>query len=75
MLDVVNSDHNFGDKLRFEDVFHGIEDLECVEYVYELSLFSANSNLAVLKEFDIYPNQDVLIYPGEINLEIVSSDR
>ena len=75
ILDFVNSDHNFGDKLRFEDVFHGIEELECVEYVYELSLFSENSNLAVLKEFDIYPRQDVLIYPGEINLEIVSSDR
>ncbi len=75
ILDYINSDHNFGDKLQFEDVFHGIEDLECVEYVYELSLFSENNNLAQLKEFDIYPRQDVLCYPGEINLEIVSSDR
>ena len=74
-LDYINSDHNFGDKVRFEDVFHGIEELPCVEYVYDLSLYSENTALAQLKEFDIYPRQDVLCYPGEINLEIVSSDR
>ena len=74
-LDYVNSDHNFGDKIRFEDVFHGIEELPCVEYVYELSLYSENTTLAQLKEFDIYLRQDVLCYPGEINLEIVSSDK
>ena len=74
-LDYVNSDHNFGDKIRFEDVFHGIEELPCVEYVYELSLYSENTSLAQLKEFDIYLRQDVLCYPGEISLEIVSADR
>ena len=74
-LDYINSEHNFGDKIRFEDVFHGIEELPCVEYVYDLSLFSENSVLAQLKEFDIYLRQDVLCYPGEINLEIVTSDR
>ncbi|MBQ3798134.1 MAG: baseplate J/gp47 family protein [Butyrivibrio sp.] len=74
-LDYINSDHNFGDKIRFEDVFHGIEELPCVEYVYELSLYSENVALAQQREFDIYLRQDALSYPGEINLEIVSSDR
>jgi hypothetical protein len=74
-LDYINSDHNFGDKIRFEDVFHGIEELPCVEYVYELSLYSENVALAQQKEFDIYLRQDALSYPGEIHLEIVSSDR
>ncbi len=74
-LDYINSDHNFGDKIRFEDVFHGIEELPCVEYVYDLSLYSENNSLAQLKEYDIILRQDVLCYPGEINLEIVSSDK
>ena len=74
-LDFINSDHNFGDKLRFEDVFHGIEELPCVEYVYDLALYSENTTLAQLKEYDIYLRQDVLCYPGEINLELVASDR
>ncbi len=74
-LDFIDSDHNFGDKLKFEDVFHSIEELPCVEYVYDLSLYSENTSLAQLKEFDIYLRQDVLCYPGEINLELVASDR
>ena len=46
-----------------------------MEYVYELSLYSENVALAQQREFDIYLRQDALSYPGEINLEIVSSDR
>ena len=74
-LDYINSDRNFGDRLMFEDVFHAIEDLPCVEYVYDLSLHSENSKLAQMKEYDIYPRFDCLCYPGEINLELVTSDK
>jgi hypothetical protein len=74
-LDYINSDRNFGDKLMFEDVFHAIEDLPCVEYVYDLSLHSENGKLAQMKEYDIYPRFDCLCYPGEINLELVTSDK
>ena len=38
----------------FEDVFSAIENLECVEYVYNLSLHSENGKMAVVKEYDIY---------------------
>ena len=74
-LDYINSDKNFGDRLMFEDVFHAIEDLPCVEYVYDLSLHSENNKLAQMKEYDIYPRFDCLCYPGEINLELVTSDK
>ncbi|MBR4769199.1 MAG: baseplate J/gp47 family protein, partial [Lachnospiraceae bacterium] len=73
-VDYIRSDHNFGDKLRFEDVFYAIEELACVDYVYELSLHSENGKLAKLKDYDIYPRQDCLCYPGEIRLEIVTAE-
>jgi hypothetical protein len=74
-VDYINSDRNFGDRLMFEDVFHSIEDLPCVEYVYDLSLHSENNKLAQMKEYDIYPRFDCLCYPGEIDLELVTSDK
>ena len=74
-LDYLKSEKNFGEKLMFEDVFRAIEDLECVEYVYNLSLHSENGKMAVVKEYDIYPRYDVLCYPGDIQLEIVTSEK
>lgn len=74
-VDYIESDRNFGDRLTFEDVFHAIEELPCVEYVYDLSLHSENSKLAQLKEYDIYPRFDTLCYPGDIQLEIVNSEK
>ena len=74
-IDYLNSDHNIGESLKFEDVFHSIEELPCVEYVYELSLHSENAKLAQLKEYDIIPRFDCLIYPGNIQLQIVTSEK
>lgn len=74
-IDYIDSEHNFGDKLMFEDVFHAIEDLSCVEYVYDLSLHSENGKLAQMREYDIYPRFDCLCYPGEIIIELVTSDK
>lgn len=73
-IDYINSEHNFGDRLMFEDVFHAIEELPCVEYVYDLSLHSENNKLAQMKEYDIYPRFDCLCYPGEITVEIVTAE-
>jgi hypothetical protein len=74
-VDYIGSDHNFGDRLMFEDVFHAIEELPCVEYVYDLSLHSENNKLAQMKEYDIYPRFDCLCYPGEIDLELVTTEK
>ena len=69
-IDYIHTDKNFGDVLRFNEVFHAIEDLECVEYVYALSLQPQHGNQAKLKETDIYPAPNCLLYPGTISLEI-----
>ncbi|MBR6483921.1 MAG: baseplate J/gp47 family protein, partial [Clostridiales bacterium] len=74
-IDYMSSDKNFGEPLMFEDVFRAIEDLDCVEYVYDLSLHSENNKLAALKDYDIFPRYDVLCYPGDIQLEIVTADK
>lgn len=74
-VDYINSDRNFGERLMFEDVFHAIEDLPCVEYVYELSLHSENAKLAQIKEYDIIPRYDCLLFPGNIQLELVTSEK
>ena len=74
-VDYIHSDRNFGDRLMFEDVFHAIEDLPCVEYVYELSLHSENNKLAQVKENDIIPRYDCICYPGTIQLNIVTSEK
>ncbi|MCR5626485.1 MAG: baseplate J/gp47 family protein [Lachnospiraceae bacterium] len=74
-VDYIESNRNFGEVLRFEDVFHAIEDLECVEFVYELSLRSENPKYAILRETDIYPIENCLLTMGDVQLEIVTYDK
>ena len=72
-LDYENSEKNFGDPLLFEEVFHIIEDLDCVDYVYELSMRPENIKLAALRESDIYPAENCLLHMGELDLEIITN--
>ncbi|MCR5594706.1 MAG: baseplate J/gp47 family protein [Lachnospiraceae bacterium] len=74
-LNYMDSDHNIGEILRFEDVFHAVEELPCVEYVYELSLHTENAKFAQLKEYDIIPRFDCVIHPGNIQLQIITSEK
>ncbi len=72
-LDYISGDNNFGDVLRFEDVFHVMEELECVEYVYELFMRPENAKYATLRDSNIYPAENCLLYPGNLDIEIVGS--
>lgn len=69
-IDYVHSDKNFGDVLRFNEVFHAIEDLDCVEFVYDLSLQPQHSSQAKLKDADIYPAENCLLCAGTLALEV-----
>ncbi len=69
-IDYIHSDRNFGDILKFEQVFHEIESLDCVEFIYELSLIPQNPGQARLVEADIVPAENCLCYSGTIALEI-----
>ena len=74
IIDDVHSDRNFGDPLRFRNVFTAIEALDCVSYVYNLSLMPDDKNLAQCEDSDIFPGADVLCVAGEILIETVAGD-
>ncbi|MCR5054144.1 MAG: baseplate J/gp47 family protein [Lachnospiraceae bacterium] len=74
-IDYINSDKNFGEILKFDEVFHAIEMLDCVEYVYELSLRPKSVNGAKMVDADILPDANCLLYPGQIQVETVNFEN
>ncbi|MCR5748236.1 MAG: baseplate J/gp47 family protein [Lachnospiraceae bacterium] len=75
IVDYTKNDRNFGDMLSFEEVYTGVEELECVEYVYELFLRPDNLKRAAVRESNIYPGENCLLYPGQLELEIITYDK
>ena len=75
VINYLKSDKNFGEPLTFEEVYSSVEDLDCVEYVYELFMRPENLKAAAMRESNIYPGENCLLYPGKINLEIITYDK
>ncbi len=73
--DYVNSHENFGDVLRFDEVFHAIELLDCVDYVYDLSLRPQSPFFAKFHDGDIYPVQTCLLIPGTSPVATPTDDK
>ena len=71
-VDYCSSEKNFGDPLRFDEIFRAIEMLDCVEYVYDLSLRPKSFAGAKMQDADVYPAGNCLLYPGEIRVETVT---
>ena len=69
MFSYIDGEKNFGDPLTFEEVFSGIESLECVDYVYDLYMQPENLKYAKLRDSNIYPAENCLLYPKQIQLE------
>ncbi len=74
-LDYLETDRNFGEVLVYEDLFALIEELECVDYIYELFISPMNHKHAKLKGVDIHPAENCLLYPGDIDIEVIASER
>ncbi|MCR5654164.1 MAG: baseplate J/gp47 family protein [Lachnospiraceae bacterium] len=74
-IDYISSDKNFGEILKFDTVFHAIEMLESVEYVYDLSLRPKSVAGAKMQDADILPDANCLLYPGEIRVETVTFEN
>ncbi|MCR5278212.1 MAG: baseplate J/gp47 family protein [Lachnospiraceae bacterium] len=74
IIDDVHSERGFGEPLRFRQVFAAIEALECVSYVYDLSIMPDEHSLAEYRDSDIYPEADVLCLAGDIQIETVTGD-
>ena len=71
-LDYVHGEQNFGTLLRFDKLFHAVEALECVGYLSEFSIVAEGGVYAASEGADIRPDQNCLLYPGKIKLEILS---
>ena len=69
LFSYIDGEKNFGDPLTFEEVFSGIESLECVDYVYDLYMQPENLKYAKLRDSNIYPAENCLLYPKQIQLE------
>jgi len=71
-IDYINASNvNFGDPLFFERVFEAIEEDPGVEYISKLKISPSRSKYATVKEESIYPLENVLLVPGEINIELI----
>lgn len=69
-LDYRDGSHNFGDVLRFEELFYELEQLDCIDSTQNLALYPQNQNLASVEGMDIHPAEDCLCYPGNFYLDI-----
>ena len=72
-IDYLNSEKNFGDRLHFDEVFHAIEVLDCVEFVYDLSIRPKSKHAAKMEDADIIPAYNCLLCPGQIRIETVTA--
>ncbi len=73
-LDYVAYERNFGDIFHFDDLFVQIENLPCVKYIYDLSVNVSTQLHATQKGLDIHPKNNCLLYPGEIILELNTTE-
>ena len=72
-LDYREGSQQFGELLKFDDMFREIEDLECVEYIFELSVYPENIRNTKVIGLDIKPNDNCLLTPGKFYYEINTS--
>ncbi len=70
MLDGINSEHSFGETVCFHDIYHALEQLECVEEIYDFTLVSENPAASEVYGLDIRLAHNALYYPGDIVLEL-----
>lgn len=70
-LDYITGNQKFGEPLRFDKVFHALDALECVSYVYEMNMEPASMEYVRMEGADIIPEKKCLLYPGRIQLEIL----
>ena len=73
LLNYPKSDRKIGSKVRFDEVFHCIESLPCVEYVHSLNIRAQRSGYDMtIQDVDITPIWNGLAVPGAISIDTVS---
>jgi hypothetical protein len=66
--DYINAEHEFGEVLQYERLYHAISSLDCVIEIIELELSAGNSVFAKKQELNIKPEEICLLYPGKIEI-------
>lgn len=72
-LDYINSGHNFGETVRFNEIYEKLEAMDCVEFVYKLALIPNVRSGVEMKELDICLSNQCLCCLGKLDLEINSN--
>lgn len=70
-LDYIHGKQNFGELLHFEQLFHAVEALECVGYLSDFNIAVEGGGAARAEGADIRPNDNCLLYPGKMKLDIL----
>ena len=73
-MDYISTERNFGERFHFEHLFGQIENLSCVKYIYDLSVSLSGTMYATQIGLDIQPKDNCLLYPGEITLELNTTE-
>ena len=68
-LDYINTDKNFGDILKFDSLFNEIEELDCVDHIYELSIKPENA-YGSMNGLDVIPAENALCCTGRVQIEL-----
>lgn len=79
-LDYRSGPQNFGEVLKFEELFYELEHLDCIASMQNLMIYPQNLKLASVEGMDIHPARDCLCYPGNFYLDVhagqpVNSDQ
>lgn len=69
-LDYINSEHNFGEIIRFTELYRKLEMQPGVDSVYMLAMHPAPGTDAVMQGADIILGESSLCYLGSLTLEI-----
>lgn len=72
-LDTVNSERPFGETIFFDKLYRMLEELPCVDSIYELLLIPRSRSAITMEGSDIRLADDCLCYPGRLALELQNS--
>lgn len=68
-VDYIRSNRNFGELLRYEDVYRSIKELECVDDIIELRLNCTDKTCVEKQELNLKPSDVCLLYSGYIHIK------
>lgn len=69
-IDYLHSDKSFGETLKFDELYYAIQQLDCVEFIYDLHIIPQRTDVGRLQDEDIILIEEGLCYMGNFYLQI-----